>query len=505
MPAPKIEYAVLAPVLILLAAGVIAVLVEAFVSRKYRYVIQTTLSFSAIALGLLSVALNKDVSGRFAEGSVAVDGVTVVLQGTILVFSLLGLLLIAERGFQSFTAQASTLPGSADEQRALASGLQQTEVFPLTLFAIGGALLFPAANDLITLFVALEVLSLPLYLMAGLSQRRRLLSQEAALKYFLLGAFSSAFFLFGSAFLYGYAGTSTFEGIKVQISVAPGNDLFLLVGLATLTVGLLFKVSAAPFHSWTPDVYQGAPTPVTAFMAAVTKVAAFGAFLRIFYATIGGMVWTWRPIIIVVSILTMAIGTIVAIAQKDVKRVLAYSAIAHSGFLLTGIVAFNKSGVEATLLYLATYGFTTLGTFAIVTLVRDAGGEVTDLNRWSGLGKRSPLIAGIFTLFLLALAGIPLTSGFVGKFAIFSAAYESGNISVVIAGVLASAIAAFFYIRIVVLMYFNDPQEDGTSVMIPSPVTAIAIGVCALATLILGIFPQPVINVIDSLAIFVAG
>ncbi|MFM7500209.1 MAG: NADH-quinone oxidoreductase subunit N, partial [Actinomycetota bacterium] len=270
MPAPKIEYAVLAPVLILLAAGVIAGLVEAFVSRKYRYVIQTTLSFSAIGLGILSVALNKEVSGRFAEGSVAVDGVTVVLQGTILVFSLLGLLLIAERGFQSFTAQASTLPGSADEQRALASGLQQTEVFPLTLFAIGGALLFPAANDLITLFVALEVLSLPLYLMAGLSQRRRLLSQEAGLKYFLLGAFSSAFFLFGSAFLYGYAGTTTFEGIKNQISVAPGNDLFLLVGLATLTVGLLFKVSAAPFHSWTPDVYQGAPTPVTAFMAAVT-------------------------------------------------------------------------------------------------------------------------------------------------------------------------------------------------------------------------------------------
>ena len=219
-------------------------------------------------------------------------------------------------------------------------------------------------------------------------------------------------------------------------------------------------LSAAPFHSWTPDVYQGAPTPVTAFMAAITKVAAFGAFLRIFYVAVGGMVWTWRPIIVVVAILTMAIGTIIAIAQKDVKRVLAYSAIAHSGFLLTGIVAFSKSGVGATLIYLLTYGFTTLGTFAIVTLVRDAGGEVTDLNRWSGLGKRSPLIAGIFTLFLLALAGIPLTSGFVGKFAIFSAAYASGNISVVIAGVLASAVAAFFYIRIVVLMYFNDPQED---------------------------------------------
>ncbi|NBR93670.1 MAG: NADH-quinone oxidoreductase subunit NuoN [Actinobacteria bacterium] len=490
MTAPKIEYGVLGPVLIVLAAAVVAVLVEAFLSRRYRYVLQSSLSFAAIALGFLAVILNRNVSGLFAEGAVAVDGVTVVLQGTILIFALLGLLLIAERGFQSFTAQASALPGSADEQRALASGLQQTEVFPLTLFAVGGALLFPAANDLITLFVALEVLSLPLYLMAGLSQRRRLLSQEAGLKYFLLGAFSSAFFLFGSAFLYGYAGTTTFEGIKSAIKTSAGNDLYLLIGLSMLAVGLLFKVSAAPFHSWTPDVYQGAPTPVTAFMAAVTKVAAFGAFLRIFYSAMGGLVWTWRPIIVAISILTMAIGTIIAIAQKDVKRVLAYSAIAHSGFLLT---------------YLATYGFTTIGTFAVVTLVRDAGGEVTDLNRWSGLGKRSPLVAGIFTLFLLALAGIPLTSGFVGKFAIFSAAYKSGNISVVIAGVLASAVAAFFYIRIVVLMYFNDPQEDGTSVVIPSPVTAIAIGICAVATLVLGIFPQPAINAINSLATFVAG
>ena len=186
MPSPKIEYAILAPILVILAGAVIAVLVEAFVSRRYRYVVQSTLSFASIALALLSVILNRNTSGIFAGGSVAVDGVTVVLQGIILIFALLGLLLIAERGFQSFTAQASALPGSADEQRALASGLQQTEVFPLTLFAVSGALLFPAANDLITLFVALEVLSLPLYLMAGLSQRRRLLSQEAGLKYFLL-------------------------------------------------------------------------------------------------------------------------------------------------------------------------------------------------------------------------------------------------------------------------------------------------------------------------------
>ena len=198
----------------------------------------------------------------------------------------------------------------------------------------------------------------------------------------------------------------------------------------------------------------------------------------------------------------MAIGTVIAIAQKDVKRVLAYSAIAHSGFLLTGIIALSKDGLNAILIYLFTYGFATIGTFAIVTLVRDSGGEVSDLNRWAGLGKRSPLVAGTFTLFLLGLAGIPLTSGFVGKFAIFSAAYKSGNISVVVVGVLASAIAAFFYVRIIVLMYFSDPVEDGTSVVIPSPVTVATIAICAVATIVMGVFPQPVISAINSLAFF---
>lgn len=502
MNAPNIEYAILAPILIVLGGALIGVLIEAFASRRHRYVLQVGSAFGAISLAFLQLVLIRNTSAKAAMGSMAVDGVSVVIQGSVLIFGFLGLLLIAERGFQSFTAQAAAIPGSNEEQKALASELQQTEVFPLTLFAISGALLFPAANDLLTLFVSLEVLSLPLYLMAGLSQRRRLLSQEAALKYFLLGAFSSAFFLFGSAFIYGQTGSTSFDGIRKAIIESNGSDQFLLVGLALLTVGLLFKVSAAPFHAWTPDVYQGAPTPVTAFMAAVTKVAAFGAAMRIYYFAVGGLLWSWRPILVAVSIATMAIGTVIAIAQRDVKRVLAYSAIAHSGFLLTGIIAFSKDGLNATLIYLFTYGFTTIGTFAIVTLVRDSGGEVSDLNRWVGLGKRSPLVAGTFTLFLLGLAGIPLTSGFVGKFAIFSAAYKSGNVSVVVFGVLASAIAAFFYIRIIVMMYFTDPVEDGTSVVIPSPVTVATIAICALATLAMGIYPQPVISAINSLAFF---
>ena len=363
-------------------------------------------------------------------------------------------------------------------------------------------MLFPMATDLITLFVALEVLSLPLYLMAGLSRRRRLLSQEAALKYFLLGAFSSAFFLFGSAFLYGYSGTLSLSGIATSITGGTGNDVFLLIGTAFLSVGLLFKVGAVPFHNWTPDVYQGAPTPITGFMAACTKVAAFGATLRIFYVGLAAAQWQWKPIITVIAILTMAVGAIAAIAQRDVKRALAFSSIAHAGFLLTGVLALDKSGLTASLFYLVAYGFTTMGAFGIVTLVRDSAGEVTDLNRWAGLGKKSPLVAGAFVLFLLSFAGIPLTSGFIGKFSLFQAAYETGNIAVVVVGVLASAVAAFFYLRIVVLLFFTEPTNDTVTVVIPSIMTSLAITISALVTVVLGVYPSLLLNTAQSFANF---
>jgi NADH-quinone oxidoreductase subunit N len=339
--------------------------------------------------------------------------------------------------------------------------------------------------------------------MAGLARRRRLLSQEAALKYFLLGAYSSAFFLFGAAFLYGYAGTVQLSGIASSISGGAGNDIFLLIGIAALSVGLLFKVGAVPFHAWTPDVYQGAPTAVTAFMAAATKVAAFGAALRIFYTALAGAEWSWKPLLTGVAVITMIVGSIIAIAQRDVKRMLAYSSIAHTGFLLTGILALNKSGLEVSLFYLAIYGLTTLGAFALVSLVRDSSGEVTDLNRWVGLAKRSPLIASFFALYLLSFAGIPLTSGFIGKFTIFSAAYESGNTGVVVVGVLSSAIAAFFYIRVIVMMFFTDPEEDTVTVSIPSAFTSAVIWVAALTTLAFGVFPTPLLDAIASLSTFV--
>jgi NADH-quinone oxidoreductase subunit N len=432
--------------------------------------------------------------------SVTFDGAGYLLQMSILIIALIAILLLADS--DKFAAAPTAAPGSDEERQAQAANIRVTEIYPLTLFAIGGMLLFTVASDLITLFVALEVLSLPLYLMAGLARRRRLASQEAALKYFLLGAFSSAFFLFGIAYLYGYSDSITFAGIAAAITGGAANDVFLLIGISFVSVGLLFKVSAVPFHSWAPDVYQGSPTAVTAFMAAATKVAAFGAMLRIFYVAFAGDVWQWRPMLTAVALVTMVFGSLVAISQRDVKRMLAYSSIAHAGFLLSGIIALNKSGLDATIFYLFAYGVATVGAFAIVSLVSDSSGEVSDLNRWAGLGKRSPWIATSFAFLLLTFAGIPLTSGFVGKFSIFSAAYESGNTAILITGVLSSAIAAFFYIRIIVLIFFKDPVEDGTSVVIPSMYTRITIVASLIITLVLGVFPTPVLDYITQTAFF---
>jgi NADH-quinone oxidoreductase subunit N len=293
--APALEYSALAPMLVILVGAVIGVIIEAFVAARHRMSIQLAIALGSIILAFAQVLrLRGTNTSSAALSSVVIDGPALFMQGTILVLAFFSLFLIAD--VDHFVAQASAIPGSSEERSSLQGGKVQSEIYPLTLFAVGGMLLFPAASDLITLFVALEVMSLPLYLMAGLSRRRRLLSQEAALKYFLLGAYSSAFFLFGSAFLYGFAGTLSLNGIRSAISGGPGNDIYLLIGLTSISVGLLFKIGAVPFHAWTPDVYQGAPTPITGFMAAATKVAALGATLRLFYVAFAGAAWNWRPI-----------------------------------------------------------------------------------------------------------------------------------------------------------------------------------------------------------------
>ena len=389
LTAPKLDYALLAPMLIILGAALIGVLIEAFAKQAWRARLQLVVALGAIVISFEQLfRVRNQGSSIAAVTSVSIDGTGIFLQGAILIFAFLGILIIADH--DNFAAQASALPGSPEEAAAIQAGKQQTEVFPLTLFAVAGMMLFPVATDFITLFVALEVLSLPLYLMAGLSRRRRLLSQEAALKYFLLGAYSSAFFLFGAALLYGYSGTLSLNGLTDAIRGSGGNDVFLLLGIAFLSVGLLFKVGAVPFHSWTPDVYQGAPTPITGFMAAATKAAAFGATLRIFYLGLDSAQTSWKPIIAVIAVLTMIVGSIAAISQRDMKRMLAFSSIAHAGFILTAVVSLNQNALSATLFYLVAYGVATIGAFGVITLVRDSAGEVSDVNRWIGLGKKSP-------------------------------------------------------------------------------------------------------------------
>jgi NADH-quinone oxidoreductase subunit N len=505
LPTPHIDYAEVLPMLIVLGVAVVGVLVEAFFPRERRYISQVVLSLAGLVAALIAVVVQAGAHLVTAEGAVAVDGPTLFIQGTIIAVSIGGILLMAERTLEpggAFVAHAAALPGSQAEATSMRAGRMQTEVFPLAMFAIGGMMLFPAANDLLTMFVALEVLSLPLYLLCGLARRRRLLSQEAALKYFLLGAFSSAFFIYGAALLYGYAGSFRFSAIATAIS-SNGNDALLLLGIALLAVGLIFKLGGAPFHSWTPDVYQGAPTPITALMAAGTKVAAFGALLRVFYVAFEGNKSDWRPLMWGVAILTMVVGAVIGVTQTDVKRLLAYSSIAHAGFLLTALVATNTSGLSGSLFYLVAYGFTTIGAFAIVMLVRDANGEANHLSRWAGLGKRSPLVAGLFAFFLLALAGIPLTSGFTAKFAVFSAALDGGAMPLVIVGVLTSAIAAFFYVRIIVLMFFAEPAPDGPTVVVPSAFTSAALALGVAATVVLGIVPQPVLDLADKAVPFI--
>jgi len=510
--APDLSLAALAPLLFIFGAACVGVLVEAFAPRDVRQPIQVALALVG-TLGALASTIVLAVSDDpmvTAGGALAVDGPGLFLQATIAGLGALAILLFAERNLDparsSFVTSAAVPAGSPRDRELLTSERVQTEVYPLATFAIGGMMLFVTSNDLLIMFVALEVLSLPLYLISGLARRRRLLSQEAAVKYFLLGAFASAFFLYGLALVYGATGSIRFSEIRAA-SVAEGSNTLLVLGLALLIVGLLFKASVAPFHTWTPDVYQGAPTPVTAFMGACTKVAAFGAILRLLFVAFGTSEWTWRPLIYGVAIVSMIVGAVLGLTQTDLKRMLAYSSIAHAGFLLTGVIGLggsgDSSGVAATTFYLVAYGLTTIGAFAVLTLVRDGDGEASHLSQWAGLASRSPLTAAIMALFLLALAGIPLTSGFTAKFAVFRSAIEAGAWPLVVVALLASAVAAFFYLRVIVLMYFSPPAADGPTVGVPGLPTTIVLAVTATATLALGIVPGPLLDLAQRADIFV--
>ena len=477
IPTPEIAWRALAPELALVGGGILTLLIDAFRPHVRR----TVLAFwTLVSVGLASWFTFdlKDTRAVVMQGTLAVDGVA--LFGKMILLATCAMAVLISYHYLSHRR------------------IHRGEYYPLILFATAGMTLLAAANDLLLVFLALELLSLCLYVLAGFA-RRDAASQEGALKYFLLGAFSSAFLLYGIAIVYGATNTTNVS----LISAAAGgtSPRLMFFAMALLAVGFGFKVAAVPFHMWTPDVYQGAPTSVTGFMAAGTKAAGFIALLRVFLVALGPLQWDWRPVLWIVAVLTMSVGAVVAITQTDVKRLLAYSAIAHAGYVLIGVVAANPEGTAGALFYLLVYAFMTLGAFATIIASAPGGRERLHLNEWTGLGQQHPVFAGVMTLFLLSLAGIPPTAGFMGKFFVFKAAVDAGETGLVVVGVLTSIIAAFFYLRVIVAMWLQEPAP-GDAGLGPSRALVAGLAIAAAVTVALGVWPQGLIELARNAGIF---
>ena len=388
-------------------------------------------------------------------------------------------------------------------------GLPAAEFAAMVLFAVTGAMLIGGARDLLLLFLALELLVLPGYLLAGYAKRDGL-STEGAIKYFLLGSFSSAIFLFGLVLVFGYTGTTNITEVAAAVSqalagaggLAPG----LLMGLALLTTGAAFKIAAVPFHYWTPDAYQGSPTPVTGYLSVGPKVAAFALILRLFVDALGGLKADWTPFVIVLAAATMTLGNLVALSQDNIKRMLAYSSIAHTGYILVGLAAFGgapagspaeQAGLQSVLFYSVAYSFMNLGAFAVVAALQRRPGVTSQIATFAGLGRRSPLLAALMLLFLLSLTGIPPLAGFWAKWYVIQAALQVGGWLTLLAvlAVLNATVAAFYYLRVAVYMYMRDASETAPAVVVGGATRA-GLGLAALGTVAIGLLPPVTIAVI---------
>jgi len=359
------------------------------------------------------------------------------------------------------------------------------EYYSLILFSTLGMMIMASSSDLIVIFLGLEVMSIALYVLAGFN-RTDLKSNESAMKYFLMGAFSTGFLLYGIALIYGTTGSTN---VNILVNNPHLTEPLFITGLGLILVGLAFKVATVPFHMWVPDVYEGAPTPITAFMAAGPKAAGFAALLRVFLIGLAPLAPMWITILWILAVLTMTLGNVLAIAQMNIKRMLAYSSIAHAGYVLISIVAGGNSGLSSSVFYLLVYSLMTIGSFAVIIALGEKGERNEELSDYRGLGLKYPLLGVCMTIFMVSLSGIPPTAGFVGKFYIFSAAVKNGQLWLAIIGVLNSLISVYYYLRVVVIMFM---QEAPTTVVVPhsSWSVQIALWLTAITTLGLGIFPD---------------
>jgi NADH-quinone oxidoreductase subunit N len=466
------DFDAVVPVICVSLAGLVVLLAEAFRPRGEHVPMAGLPIIGLVAAGVASVLLWDRNATSF--GVVTADN-----------FALFVNLVLIGVGILTVFFAAQTL----DRDRTPAG-----EFYALMLFSIVGMMLMVQATDLLLMFLALETMSIAVYVLTGI-RRDQQTSTEAAFKYFLLGAFASAFFLYGIAFIYGVAGSTSLERIgSVMAAQSMSGNPMILLAVGLLIVGFGFKVAAVPFHMWSPDAYEGAPAVVTGFMSTGVKAAAIAAFARVFLSALEPMIAEWAPVLWVVAAATMIVGTVLGVAQTSLKRMLAYSSIAHGGYLLVGLVAGNEVGKAAILYYLAVYALTNLGAFGVIALLGSRERSNDDLRDYAGLWQSHPGLATLMMLFLLSLGGFPPTAGFIGKWYIFSAAIGSGYYWLAIIGVLSSVVSVFFYLRIVVMMYMH--QRDARPV--PAPLTGVALTALAISVigiLYLGILPTQLIAI----------
>jgi len=469
------------PVLIVAGSACVLLVLDLFIGGTRRTV--TAVLAGLVLIGaLVAAAIQYGRSGEAFGGMLIHDGFSSFLQ---LLFLAAGVIAIAQ---------------ALDYIRR--RGIERGEYYTLLLFSISGMMLMASAGDLIVIFVALELLSIPLYILSGFA-RPQPDSEESAMKYFLLGAFASSFLVYGIALIFGTTGTTQLSGIMHSVQAAENIPTLFLVGVGMILVGLGFKVAAVPFHMWTPDVYQGAPSSVTSFMSVGAKAGGFAALLRILTAAFPQASSAWVPVTAWLSALTMIWGNIAAIAQDNIKRMLAYSSIAHAGYILMAVPATANpaiagEAVNSALFYLAAYAITNLGTWGVVLALEKADGSGLEIKDYAGLARRKPTLALAMALFMLSLTGVPPSIGFVGKFFLFRAVIDAGLVWLAIVGVLTSLVSAYFYLRIIVMLYMAEGEAEAHS----NPILNSTIGLSALATLFLGILPGPLLALVARAGLF---
>ena len=487
--APEIVWWALLPLIFLTVSALLLLTVSSLLKRAVSW-LSPAVSLTAGVFVLVSSIpmwnkIQDDGAVAFLNGSVGIDGSTIFLT------SLIAIALIATSILARPYLQREEIPDS--------------EFYVLLLLSAAGAAVMVAANDLIVLFLGIEILSIAVYVLVAL-HLRKIESQEGALKYFLLGAFSSAFLLYGIALVYGAVGTTNLFEIKDFLAESVlVDDGMLMIGFALMMVGLGFKIAAFPFHAWTPDAYQGAPTPVVIWMAAGVKVAGFAALIRVFPLTFASYVDEWQIPIAVLSGLTVVFGSVVAVVQSNVKRMLAYSSIAHAGFILIGVQSANKDGVASVLFYLGVYTFLAAGSFAVVTVIGGDGDSNHDIDAYKGLAQRKPLLAALFTILLLGQAGIPFTGGFVAKLGVISSAVDTQYYFLAGVAMLSAAIAAYVYLRILLAMYVEIDNQQIEGINVPKGVWVVT-GFASIVVIVTGFIPGPIVDITrDAIPILVSG